>query len=88
MRKKTRSRGCGTSIVHGASGYDEANSCSNAGAVYVYVRDGETWSAQAYIKAANAEANDRFGISRALALSGDTLAVGAPGEDSQGHVPK
>jgi hypothetical protein len=29
--------GCGTSIVNGASGYDTANGCRGAGAVYGYV---------------------------------------------------
>jgi len=51
-----------------------------AGAVYVFTRSGTTWSEQAYIKASNADANDGFGIS--VSLSGDTLAVGAIGEDS------
>ncbi|MBK8430338.1 MAG: FG-GAP repeat protein [Chloroflexi bacterium] len=35
---------------------------------------------QAYIKASNAESDDRFGD--VIALSGDTLVVGAPYEDS------
>jgi hypothetical protein len=42
---------------------------------------------QAYVKAPNAEAGDMFGVRfgtqyGTLALSGDTLAVGAPGEAS------
>jgi len=52
----------------------------DSGAVYVFTRTGDTWTQQAYIKASNADAGDRFGYS--VALSGDTLAVGAPGEDS------
>lgn len=52
-----------------------------AGAVYVFVRDGATWTQQAYIKASNSEAGDNFGIS--VAISGDTLAVGAVGDDSE-----
>ncbi|MBI3598621.1 MAG: FG-GAP repeat protein [Nitrospirae bacterium] len=36
--------------------------------------------AQAYLKAPNAEANDLFGYS--VAVSGDTVAVGAWGESS------
>ncbi|HMZ07228.1 MAG TPA: FG-GAP repeat protein, partial [Anaerolineales bacterium] len=35
---------------------------------------------QAYLKASNTEANDGYGFS--FALSGDTLVVGAPYEDS------
>jgi hypothetical protein len=53
---------------------------SEAGAVYVFVRTGTTWTQQAYLKASNAEAHDDFGVS--VSLSGDTLTVGAPGEDS------
>jgi hypothetical protein len=60
---------------------DEAdNTASAAGAVYVFTRSGATWTQQPYITASNTEANDRFGES--IALSGDTLAVGAKEEDS------
>ncbi len=51
-----------------------------SGAVYVFTRTGERWAQEAYLKASNAEAGDFFGVH--LALSGDTLVVGAPGEDS------
>lgn len=51
-----------------------------SGAVYVFARDGGDWSQQAYVKASNAGAGDGFGWS--VALSGDTLAVGALGEAS------
>jgi len=61
-------------------GDESDNSASAAGAVYVFVRDGGTWTQQAYLKASNAEAGDGFG--GALALHGDTLAVGATGEKS------
>lgn len=56
------------------------NSANNAGAVYVFSRTGTVWSQQAMLKASNAEAVDNFGLS--VALSGDTLAAGAPFEDS------
>ncbi|HMG55116.1 MAG TPA: integrin, partial [Kofleriaceae bacterium] len=49
-----------------------------AGAVYVFTRQGTAWTQQAYVKASNA--GGYFGIS--VALSGDTLAVGAPNEKS------
>lgn len=55
---------------------------SNAGAVYVYVRSAGTWSQQAYVKSLNPGQNDLFGNSVALSGDGDTLAVGAPGENS------
>ena len=56
------------------------NSASYAGAAYVFVRSGSSWSQQAYLKANNSEAGDVFGIS--VAVSGDTIVVGAYGEDS------
>ena len=58
------------------------NSASNSGAVYVFTRSGTTWSQQAYIKASNTGAGDFFGHSLSLSASGETLAVGANGEDS------
>ena len=39
-----------------------------------------TWSQQAYLKASNTDAGDNFGY--AVAVSGDTVVVGAPLEDS------
>ena len=68
----------------GATGIDgngSDNTAPGSGAVYVFIRNGTAWSQQAYIKASNTGSADRFGIS--LALSGDTLAVGAYLEDSQ-----
>ena len=56
------------------------NSAGNAGAVYVFVRSGTTWTQQAYLKASNTGVSDQFGYS--VSLSGDTLAVGAFSEDS------
>jgi len=53
---------------------------TDAGAVYVFVRGGTTWSQQAYVKASNTGANDVFGVSIALSGDGDTLAIGAPAE--------
>lgn len=56
------------------------NDAPDSGAVYVFTRSGGTWSQQAYLKASNPQAYDTFGAS--VAISGDTLVVGAPGEDS------
>lgn len=64
----------------GVNGNQADNSAPNAGAVYVFTRSGATWAQQAYIKASNTNAEDQFGFS--VALSGDTLAVGARYEDS------
>ncbi|HWO27154.1 MAG TPA: hypothetical protein VNO30_50840 [Kofleriaceae bacterium] len=59
------------------------NSADGAGAVYVFTRDGTTWSQQAYVKASNTEKLDFFGWSVALSGDGSTLAVGATDENSK-----
>jgi hypothetical protein len=46
----------------------------------VFRRTGATWEQEAYLKASNTDAGDRFGWQ--VAASGDTIAVGAWGEDS------
>ena len=60
---------------------------SGIGAAYVFTRSGSVWSQQARIQAPNAETNDLFGISVALAADGNTLAVGAGGEAGAGTGP-
>lgn len=67
------------SSATGVDGDQNDNSAQDAGAVYVFTRDAEVWSQQAYIKASNTEAGDAFG--RSVAISGDTLVVGSA-EDS------
>lgn len=68
------------SAATGVNGDQQDNGSQNSGAVYVFRRTGGRWSQEAYIKASNPENDDRFGIS--VAVSGNTLAVGATGEDS------
>ena len=64
----------------GVNGDQTDNSAPQAGAAYVFVRNGTTWSQQAYLKASNTDAGDFFGDS--VAVSGDTVVVGAPRESS------
>jgi hypothetical protein len=59
--------------------YNELVPAPSAGAVFVFTRSDGTWNLQTSLKASNAEEDDHFGTS--LAISGDTLVVGAPGED-------
>jgi len=61
---------------------------TNAGAVYIYVRNGTTWQQQAYLKADNADARDEFGTAVALSRNGDVLVVGAPNEDADPALGK
>ena len=64
----------------GVNGDQANNSATNSGAVYVFTRTGGVWTQQAYLKASNTDAGDQFGVS--VAISGDTLAVGAMFEAS------
>lgn len=71
-----------TSVINSPLISQMDNTATNAGAAYVFVRVDSTWQQQAYIKTNNMERADQFGWSVALSASGNTLAVGAPGEDS------
>jgi hypothetical protein len=69
-----------SSSASGINGNQSSTNSPLSGAVYVYVRNGSSWTQQAYIKASNTGSNDNFGFS--VAISGDTLVVGAPQESS------
>ena len=65
------------------------NSTPHSGAAYVFTRSGTVWSQQAYLKASNNNKNGNsnsefyhvdFGLS--VDISGDTIVIGAPNEDS------
>jgi hypothetical protein len=64
----------------GVNGEQDIWSATNSGAAYVFVRNGETWSQQAYLKASNTDEGDLFGVS--VGVSGDTIVVGAEHESS------
>jgi hypothetical protein len=49
----------------------------------VFVRAGDRWVQQAYLKAANPGIKRQFGSLVALSADGNTLAVSAPFEDSR-----
>ncbi len=81
----------GTILAVGALGEDsdsqgidgpDNNNAPDSGAAYIFVRSGTSWSEQAYAKASNTSAGAAFGTSVALSANGDTLAVGAYGENS------
>jgi hypothetical protein len=71
------------SNANGVNGDQTSNSADFSGAAYVFVRSGTSWSQQAYLKPSNAEAQDYFGLS--VAISGETVVVGAPYEDSKAN---
>jgi hypothetical protein len=74
----------GDTVVVGAEREDggPGNPISNAGAAYVFERDqggSGAWGEVAILRASDAQAMDYFASS--VAISGDTIAVGAPYED-------
>jgi hypothetical protein len=76
-----------SSSATGVNGNQNDDNADNSGAAYVFVRNGTSWTQQAYFKASNTEGGlggvlpgDLFGSS--VAVSGDTVVVGAPYEDS------
>ncbi len=71
-----------SSAARGINGDQDDNSLYNSGAVYVYVRSGDSWTQQAYIKASNPGQSDLFGMTVALSADGNLMAVAAPWERS------
>jgi hypothetical protein len=55
------------------------------GAAYVFVRNGNTWTEQAFIKATNPRPYNSYGVKLALSGDGNSLAVTAYLEDSGGQ---
>jgi predicted amidohydrolase YtcJ len=66
----------------GINGRQNDESASEAGAVYLFTRDGTNWRQIAYVKGSNTEAYDEFGSSVALDGTGGLLVASARGEDS------
>ena len=74
--------GDGDTVAIGATGEDNGGTITDSGAVYVFTRSGVTWTQQQRLKAANAGVSDVFGIAVAISNDGNTIAIGAAGEDS------
>jgi len=70
-----------SSDATGVDGDGDDDSAPEAGAAYVFARNGATWSQLAYLKGSSTDAMDYFG--QGVALAGDTVVAGAPWEDSQ-----
>ncbi len=73
----------GNTLVVGAPGHDPGGK-PDAGAAYVFVRNGTSWTASPPVKLvpSNVVAGDGFG--QAVAISGDVIVVGAPHSGSGG----
>ena len=65
---------CGTMILDSGTPAN-LNACGGAGAAHVYVRSGSIWGRKSYLKPANTDTGDFFGVN--AAVSGDTIVVGA-----------
>lgn len=71
----------GGTIVIGAMRDDDKG--ENSGSAHIYIRSENIWSHQAKIIAGDGAKDDAFGQS--LALSGDTVIIGAPRDDDNGE---
>lgn len=60
----------------------EDNNAPGTGAVFVFTRSGTSWSRQAYLKASTQDRADSLGAWVAISDDGNTVAAGAPDEDS------
>jgi len=65
----------------GVNGDGADNSASNSGAAYVFVRNGTTWTQEAYLKASNTDEGDKFGW--AVTVDENTIAVTSREEKSR-----
>jgi hypothetical protein len=60
-----------------------SNTVPDTGAVFIFDRVGTSWGVGTVLRETNQDPSDNFGYSVAFA-DGDTLAIGAPNEDSDG----
>ena len=67
----------GAPVDDGAAGIDQ-------GSAYVFVRSGGVWSQQQKLEASDAAEGDLFGYS--VAISGETVVVGAPFDDGAAGI--
>jgi hypothetical protein len=74
--------GNGNTAIVGAR-YEDTGG-TKAGAAYIFTWSGTTWSEQQKIQASDKQAYDVFGISVAISGDGNTVIVGADGEDTDG----
>jgi len=70
----------GDTIVVGA--FSDDDNGSGSGSVHVFARTETAWTQQAKLTASDGAANDGFGTS--VAIAGDTIVVGALGDDVNG----
>jgi hypothetical protein len=74
----------GRTVVVGAESDDYV--AFNAGAAYVFIRDGESWSQQAKLVAADPTHSAYFGFAVAVSAGGDTALIGARFDGEMGQI--
>ncbi len=72
----------GDTVVVGAIGAN--GNRANTGSVYVFVRNGNSWTEQAKLVAGDGDDGDEFGQS--VSISGATVLIGATGDDDNGEL--
>ena len=79
----------GDTVVVGAQDVDESITVTNSGAAYMFIKPGTGWAnttsasdSSAKLTAPDPALGDRFG--RSVAMDGDTVVVGASGDDDGG----
>ncbi len=71
-----------SSQADNVNGDESNNLLSESGAAYVYKKINKNWVKDAYLKPLNPDENDMFGVAVSISTDGNTIAVGARGEDS------
>ncbi len=71
--------GTGVAISGNTAIVGASNSQNGKGAAYIFVNNGTNWVEQQKLTASDGEVNDAFGTT--VAISGDTVIVGATGDD-------
>jgi hypothetical protein len=71
----------GDYVISGASGQDEKG--LNAGAAYIFKRNGEIWAEQQKLLGGSGGSGDSFGAS--VSIDGDVTIVGAPAHKNELH---
>jgi len=72
----------GNTAIVGA--WQEDTGAAGAGAAYIFVRSGSTWTQQAKIQASDVQTNDYLGISVSISSDGNAAIVGSYWEDTGG----
>jgi len=74
----------GNTIVVGS--YQDDDMGSNSGAVYIFVRNGTTWSQQVKLDAIDGAKDDFFGYAVCISGDGKTIFVGSPQDDDNANA--